>query len=152
MTRTRFITTSLAAGMSALIASAAGAAPAMQVFKTATCGCCAAWVEHMEEHGFDVTVTNLAMADLMALKKKADVAPEHTSCHTARVGEYIVEGHVPAPDVKRLLSQGPAAIVLAVPGMPYGSPGMGGPGPDAEPYDVLLVKQSGAGGTFARYR
>lgn len=134
-----------------LAPGAAFAGEAMEVLKSASCGCCIAWGEHMRDNGFDVTERNLTLADLMSAKTKAGLKEGQTSCHTAHVGGYVVEGHVPASEVRRLLSERPDAIGLTVPDMPYGSPGMGEPGPDAEPYDVLLVKRDGSTEVYASY-
>ena len=116
----------------------------VEVLKSASCGCCIAWGEHMREQGFAVSEKNVSLVELNTAKNEAGLREEHKSCHTAYVDGYVVEGHVPAEDVRRLLTERPDAIGLAVPGMPFGSPGMGEPGPDAEPYDVLLVKRDGS--------
>ncbi|MDN2578646.1 DUF411 domain-containing protein [Aquibium sp. ELW1220] len=134
-----------------LAAGAAQAATAIEVLKTASCGCCHAWVEYMAGNGFDVSARDLPMATLMSRKAEAGLRPGQTSCHTAFVEGYVIEGHVPAREVRRLLEQRPEAIGLSVPDMPYGSPGMGEPGPDADPYDVLLVRRDGTTEIFARY-
>lgn len=105
----------------------------------------------MREAGFAVTEVNLSQPDLDAAKTAAGLKPELASCHTANIDGYIVEGHVPAKEVRRLLAEKPDALGLTVPGMPYGSPGMGDPA-DAEPYDVLLVKADGSTEVFASYR
>jgi len=135
----------------ALISQAAWAAGSMEVLKSASCGCCVAWGKHMREAGFTVTETDLPLAELNAAKVEAGLKPGQTSCHTARIDGYIIEGHVPAREVKRLLDERPDAIGLAVPDMPYGSPGMGEAGDDADPYDVLLVKRDGSTVAYASY-
>lgn len=135
-----------------LMTTAALAGGSIHVLKSASCGCCVAWMKHMSESGFAVTAENVPMADLISAKTDAGLPAEQASCHTARIDGYVIEGHVPASDVKRLLAERPDAIGLAVPGMPYGSPGMGEPGPDADPYDVNLVRRSGTIETFASYR
>lgn len=127
-----------------LVAPPLWAEETVEVLKSASCGCCIAWGEHMRDQGFAVSEKNVSLVELNTAKNEAGLREEHKSCHTAYVGGYIVEGHVPAEDVRRLLIERPDAIGLAVPGMPYGSPGMGKPGPDAEPYDVLLVKRDGS--------
>lgn len=109
--------------------------PTVTVYKSPTCGCCAKWVTHLEENGFDVKSTDVA--DLTLIKVKFDVPGQLQSCHTAVVGGYVVEGHVPADVVKRLLEEKPDVAGLAVPGMPIGSPGMEVEGRPAEPYDVI---------------
>lgn len=127
-----------------LVASPLRAEETVEVLKSASCGCCIAWGEHMREQGFAVSEKNVSLVELNTAKNEAGLREEHKSCHTAYVDGYVVEGHVPAEDVRRLLTERPDAIGLAVPGMPFGSPGMGEPGPDAEPYDVLLVKRDGS--------
>lgn len=112
---------------------AAADLPTVLVYKTATCGCCNGWVEHMEEAGFTVDARDVR--DLMSVKRDAGVPVDHSSCHTALVDGYVVEGHVPADVVKRLLAERPELAGIAVPGMPIGSPGMEGPNP--QPYRVL---------------
>lgn len=111
----------------------------MKVFKTPLCGCCGAWVDHMRDDGFDVTVTD--MDDLTPVKQYLRVRPELQSCHTATVFGYVIEGHVPAEDVKRLISERPNALGLAVPGMPVGSPGME-QGDRRDRYDVVLFTET----------
>ncbi len=122
--------------------------PRLHVAKTATCGCCAAWVEHMEKAGFAVETEDLDHGSLISLKKRLGVTAEHASCHTARIDGYVIEGHVPADDVKRLLAERPEGLGLSVPGMPMGSPGMDF-GDDKEPYDVLLIDAQGGARTFS---
>jgi hypothetical protein len=121
--------------------------PLLEVWKTPTCSCCAVWVRRMEEAGFRVRVTE--MRDLTPVKLQLGVRPEHSSCHTARVAGYVVEGHVPADDIIRLLEQKPGIRGIFVPGMPIGSPGM--EGPDPEQYDVLAVDEAGAVSVFATH-
>jgi len=120
----------------------------MQVFKSPYCGCCAEWVDHMRTAGFSVRVTN--MEDMTPAKAHFGIAPDLQSCHTAVVGGYVIEGHVPAGDVQRLLSERPQASGLSVPGMPAGSPGME-QGERRDPYAVILFDQKGARSVYARY-
>lgn len=129
-------------------ASAAAAAPALAitVWKSPSCGCCGAWVEHLKRNGFTATVVETD--EIQHIKKQRGVPSELASCHTAEIGGYIVEGHVPASAILRLLSEKPAARGLSVPGMPIGSPGMEGGTPEA--YDVVLFGE-GAPKRFARY-
>jgi hypothetical protein len=134
----------------ALISQAAWAAGSMEVLKSATCGCCVSWGKHMREAGFTVTEIDLPLADLNAAKLKAGLKQGQTSCHTARIDGYVIEGHVPAREVTRLLEERPEAIGLTVPDMPYGSPGMGDEA-DADPYDVLLVRRDGTTEVYAAY-
>ena len=118
------------------IVSPAHASPSvMEVFKSPYCGCCRVWVDHMRKAGFRVKVTNLD--DLEPLKTRFGVSGDLQSCHTGIVEKYVIEGHVPAVDVLRLLKERPAATGLAVPGMPVGSPGME-QGGRKDPYQVIL--------------
>jgi hypothetical protein len=121
------------------------------VEKTATCGCCAGWVEHLRASGFEVEVRNVSPERLDLTKRMLGVGDEYRSCHTAVVDSYVIEGHVPAADVRRLLAERPSAKGLAVPGMPFGSPGMPTDA-DPEPYDVLLLNQGAGATVFSRYR
>ena len=105
-----------------MIAGTAANAASMTVMKSPSCGCCSKWVEHVRAHGFDVKVVNVE--DIMAVKAKAGIPEKLASCHTTKVGGYVVEGHVPAADIKKLLAQKPKARGIAVAGMPAGSPGM----------------------------
>ena len=115
------------------------------VYKSPTCGCCGKWVEHMRANGFDVTVND--MPDVTPVKDKQGVPTALRSCHTAIVGNYAIEGHVPADVVKKLLKEKPNAAGLAVPGMPMGSPGMEGASKDA--YNVVLFDKSGKTSVYA---
>jgi hypothetical protein len=105
----------------------------IEVWKSPTCGCCNGWVDHLRENGLEV-VTN-DVGDLSLIKRMAGVPDHLQSCHTAKVGGYVIEGHVPASAVERLLEERPGVAGLAVPGMPAGSPGM--PSPTPERYQVL---------------
>lgn len=136
-----------AAALSLRYLPPAHAAERLEVYKTPWCGCCTAWVDHMRGAGFDVRVTE--MDDLDPLKMRLGVAPELVSCHTGLIGGYVIEGHVPAREVQRLLSERPQATGLAVPGMPMGSPGMETDGPP-DPYEVVLFAP-GRHEIFARY-
>lgn len=129
---------------------AAEALPEIQVAKDATCPCCEAWVEHLRAEGFQVTVKVLADDALQALKTERGVPVEARSCHTAEADGFVLEGHVPAREIRRLLADRPEAIGLAVPGMPFGSPGMG-PDSEREAYDVLLIGKGGTTSVFANY-
>ena len=123
------------------------AAADITVYKSPYCGCCAEWVTHMRSHGHDMKTVE--MEDLTAIKKMTGVGEHLQSCHTAVVDGYVVEGHVPAADVARLLTEKPKARGLAVPGMPIGSPGMEGANP--EPYEVLLFQADGSARVYARH-
>jgi hypothetical protein len=140
-----------AAAGSALFASGATAeAPlAMVVFRDPTCGCCHKWVEHLEANGFKVTVHDAP--SMKAVKRRLGVPPEIASCHTGEIGDYVIEGHVPAAAIKRLLAEKPPGRGLAVPGMPVGSPGMEVAGSEPEIYEVLLFG-AGAPKSFGKFR
>ena len=125
------------------------ALPLVQVHKSPSCGCCALWVRHLRKAGFTVEVHH--QDNLNPLKERLGVPYGKGSCHTAEVGGYVVEGHVPAADIKRLLAQAPAAKGLAVPGMPIGSPGMEVAGGRTEPYTVELIGRDGSTTAFARH-
>lgn len=114
--------------------------PKLIVHKSPTCGCCQLWIDHMSAEGFDVEIVNTNQMN--QVKSSLGVPSQHGSCHTAQVGGYFVEGHVPAQDVKRMLSERPKARGLAVPGMPLGSPGMEAGG-RKQAYDTLLVTEDG---------
>jgi hypothetical protein len=132
-----------------VVRSGAQKAPAIQVYKDPTCGCCALWVEHLRKAGFTATVTDVE--DMTAMKNKHGVPPRARSCHTGVVGNYVIEGHVPAEDVLRLLKQRPAVAGLAVPGMPIGSPGMEVAGMKPQAYDVLAFDKAGQTTVFASH-
>ena len=125
----------------------AGISAEVVVYKSPTCGCCAEWVTHLRRHGFRVRTEEVA--DLQPIKARHGVPGELQSCHTALVGGYVVEGHVPADLIERLLRERPKVTGLAVPGMPVGSPGMNVPGVPAERYRVLAFDQSGKTEVFA---
>lgn len=125
----------------------AQSATTVEVFKNPQCGCCGKWVEHLRESGFQVRAHEIA--DVPAARKQLGMPDRLGSCHTAKVGGYVVEGHVPAADIQRLLKEKPKALGLAVPSMPPGSPGMESPKPI--PYDTLLVQADGSTGVFARH-
>ncbi len=120
---------------------------AVTVYKSPSCGCCGNWVEYMREAGFTVAVVD--QDDLTDVKKRLGVSGDLQSCHTATVGGYVLEGHVPVEDVKRLLAERPEVVGLAVPGMPMGSPGMEGMRKD--PYDVVSFDRAGKREVFASH-
>lgn len=134
-----------------VLTSVAHAGGAIEVLKSSGCGCCIIWVKHLEAEGFKVETRDLDMGSLMQVKLKAGLKPGLTSCHTGRIEGYVVEGHVPAREIRRLLAERPHAIGLTVPNMPLGSPGMES-GNEKEPYDVLLVNNDGSTEVFASYR
>ena len=140
-----------AAGLCALVgpgARAANAWPVVQVFRSPHCGCCGAWVDHLKAAGLPVAVT--MVEDTTAARRRLGMPDAYGSCHSASVGGYAIEGHVPADEVKRLLAARPAALGLAVPSMPPGSPGME-VGARRDPYQVLLIDRAGRASVYASY-
>lgn len=125
----------------------AHAAQTLEIYKTPWCGCCTAWADQMREAGFPIAVT--VIEDIEPLKAKAGVPADLASCHTAFIEGYVVEGHVPANEIARLLEERPRATGLAVAGMPMGSPGMEVDGP-ADAFEVILFSPAGRM-VFARY-
>jgi hypothetical protein len=113
--------------------------PEVEVYKSPYCGCCTEWAKHMADNGFRVKAINVD--DVSGTRARLGMPERYASCHTAKIGNYLIEGHVPAGDVKRLLREKPDAIGLAAPGMPGGSPGM--ESAKKEAYDVLLVGNGG---------
>lgn len=122
----------------------------VDVWKSPTCGCCKDWVTHLESNGFKVRTHDDGNT---AVRQRLGIPVRYGSCHTARVGGYAIEGHVPAREIRRILKDRPSAIGLAVPAMPVGSPGMDGPahGQRKDPYDVLLVAKDGNVTVYQRY-
>ena len=141
----------LAALAMAPLAMAKAEKPLVEIWKSPTCGCCKDWVAHLEANGFRTKVMLDGNTDARA---KLGVDIKYGSCHTALVGGYAIEGHVPAREIQRLLKQRPKAIGLAEPAMPLGSPGMDGPdyGGQKAPYDVLLLSADGSARVFQSYR
>jgi hypothetical protein len=137
--------------LAALFSGPVRAAPpaAIRVTKDPNCGCCEGWVAHLRQEGFDVTVT--ATPRMSAVKARLGVPPELWSCHTAQLEHYVLEGHVPAPAIQRLLAERPDALGLAVPGMPVGSPGMEVEGSPPEEYAVVLYGAFGQR-DYARFK
>lgn len=121
----------------------------IKVYASPTCGCCGNWVEHIEENGFDVDLEH--RQDMAAVKETLGLPAEYASCHTAVVNDYVVEGHLPAEDLRRFLEEAPEARGLAVPGMPVGSPGMEVPGGEVDEYEVVVFTSEGSGEVFARH-
>lgn len=136
-----------AAALIGLPMLASAASQAIDVYKSATCGCCEEWVKHLRANGLQVNAHNLANPSDM--RETMGMPDRLGSCHTAVVGGYAIEGHVPAADIKRLLAEKPKAKGLAVPAMPPGSPGM--EGPVRMPYDVLLVRKDGTTMVYKHY-
>lgn len=122
----------------------------IHVVKDPGCPCCNAWIGHLRENGFAVSFEDRSIEELATFKRQQSIPDVLVSCHTATVGGYTIEGHVPAADIRRLLADAPDAIGLTVPGMPYGSPGMG-PETEREAYEVILIGRDGAASTFSRY-
>ena len=117
------------------------------VYKNPTCGCCSKWIAHLEANGFEVVAHD--MENMASVKIENGIRREFTACHTAVIDGYVIEGHVPAEDIQRLLRDRPAVAGIAVPGMPIGSPGMEGPNPRA--YDVLTFDNLGNTSVYARH-
>jgi len=138
-------------GLALLIVVPAIADPTetVTVYRSPSCGCCTKWVEHMQEAGFEVEMHEVS--DVTSIKRMNGLPARLASCHTALVGGYLVEGHVPAVDVKRLLAEKPKIAGLAVPEMPIGSPGMEMPGVKAKPYDVLAFDSDGRTEVYRHY-
>lgn len=126
------------------------AGPSIQVVKNPNCGCCLAWIATLDAEGYMITQLNVDQGELSRFKAINGVPEAMASCHTAIVDGYVIEGHVPVADIRRLLSERPDVVGLAVPGMPYGSPGMG-PESEREAYDVMLISQDGSVSVFNHY-
>jgi hypothetical protein len=131
-----------------IVAAQRTAGPTVEVFKSPTCGCCANWVKHLEANGFTTKVTDVD--DMTQVKAKYGVPGRLQSCHTAVVNGYVLEGHVPAADVQRLLKERPSVAGVAVPGMPIGSPGME-QGSIVQPYNVMTFDKQGQTSVFASH-
>jgi hypothetical protein len=141
---TRFLLVAAFVGLSSLgvPAHAQNHSEGLTVYKSPTCGCCAKWTEYMKKAGFDVTVHETP--NVGEVKAEHHVPSDVASCHTAIVGGYIIEGHVPAEAVRRLLKEKPDIAGLAVPGMPIGSPGMEGDGSVKQHYDIVAFRRDGS--------
>ncbi|KTA84198.1 DUF411 domain-containing protein [Aeromonas salmonicida] len=122
------------------------AAERMTVYKSQYCGCCKTWIKHMEENGFEIKVVETEQ--LEPIKQQYGITPQLASCHTGVVNGYVVEGHVPAADVQKLLKEKPVIRGLTIPGMPQSAPGMDIPG---QPYQVLSISHEGATKTWSSY-
>ena len=135
-----------------LVAAASLAGPAfagqeITVYKSPTCGCCGKWIEHLRMNGFDVRTNDIAAIN--SVKARYGVPMDMRSCHTAVVEGYVIEGHVPASDIRRLLRERPKVAGLAAPGMPVGAPGM--EVGKAQPYSVMSFDKNGSGAVFAKH-
>ena len=139
----------LASPVAAGSVPAAETLPGMVVTKDPSCGCCTGWVEHVRAAGFDVDV--IESPEINRLKARLGIPKDLASCHTAEIGGYVIEGHVPASTIKRLLAEKPQAKGLAVAGMPVGSPGMEVEGMEPDAYEVVLFRPSGQR-AFARFK
>lgn len=125
--------------------------PLIEVWKSPTCGCCNDWIKHLQANGFQVKAIDKGNS---AIRKELGMPVKYGSCHTAKVDGYVIEGHVPAKEIRRLLKERPAALGLSVPEMPIGTPGMDGPeyGGQVDPYDVLLVRRDGTASVYQAYK
>ncbi|MDA5095532.1 DUF411 domain-containing protein [Aliiroseovarius sp. KMU-50] len=149
LSRRRFLISALATPVLSA-APAIASSPALHVRKDPSCGCCGAWIKIMQANGFSTTVENVDYDALYLFKQQGGISDDLMSCHTAEIDGYLIEGHVPAADISRLLAQRPEAIGLTVPGMPSGSPGMG-PENQREAYEVLLMRKDGRVEVFSSY-
>ena len=149
--RNRIVGLTAAVGLGVLASGpmlAADDANSIHVYKSPTCGCCSDWIDHLEDNGFDVTATDTN--DMGKIKADAGLIAGLGSCHTAFVGDYVIEGHVPADDIRRLLAEAPKATGLSVPGMPAGSPGME-MGDRKDHFKVILFNDKGQTRVFAEH-
>lgn len=137
----------LACALAVASAIAAGL-PEAVVYKSPTCGCCGSWVDHMKASGFKVKV--IEQDDVTPVKQRYGVPDHLASCHTALIGGYVVEGHVPASTVKRMLKEKPSAVGVSVPGMPIGAPGM--PGPNPESFSTQIFDERGRARVYETFR
>jgi hypothetical protein len=142
------VAVALSVGAAAAQEKAVASRPQLTVYKSPTCGCCGKWVEYMQANGFAASVTNLP--DVAPMKAKHGVPARVASCHTSLVGGYVIEGHVPVEDVRRLLKEKPAVVGLAAAGMPAASPGMDVP--NSPGYDVVSFDKSGQTRVFASHK
>ncbi len=150
---------SLLLGLSAVVAAlsiapvatlAQMSKPMVEVWKSPTCGCCKDWIKHLEANGFQVKAYDKGNT---AMRRELGMPEKFGSCHTAKVNGYVIEGHVPAKEIHRLLKEKPRALGLSVPEMPIGTPGMDGPeyGGQVDPYEVLLVQRNGTSTVYQAY-
>lgn len=151
LSRRRFAGTAVALAAASAWPTWAAPLPPMDVWKSPTCGCCKDWIAILQREGFKVQSFDEGNN---AARARFGLPARYGSCHTARIGGYVVEGHVPVREIRRLLAEKPDAIGIAVPGMPVGSPGMDGPayGGRRDPYDVLLVHRDGSSRVYASYQ
>ena len=151
LSRRRFAGVSVALAAATVWPARAAPVPPMEVWKSPSCGCCKDWIAILQREGFKVKTFDEGNN---AARARFGLPARYGSCHTARIGGYVVEGHVPVREIRRLLAEKPDAIGIAVPGMPVGSPGMDGPeyGGRRDPYDVLLVHRDGSSRVYASYQ
>lgn len=138
----------LAAAIPAAACSKPAKATELTIYESPYCGCCGAWVDHLKDSGLKPVVQD--MEDVTPIAKRAGVPDRLRSCHTAVIGGYFIEGHVPASDIRKLLRERPEALGVAVPGMPVGSPGME-QGERRDAYDTLLVLPDGSSRVFVKH-
>ena len=151
LSRRTFVGFTAALPVLAAVPAFGAAGTAIHVHKGRGCGCCTAWVEILKSEGFAVTTDTVHPGELVKLKLAKGVPENLMSCHTAEIEGYLVEGHVPVADIRRLIAEKPDALGLSVPDMPYGSPGMG-PESEREAYDVFLFRKDGTSEVFSRYK
>ncbi len=150
LTRRQIITSAAGFAATMPIASYALSTPTIHVLKDPNCGCCGVWVDILRREGFHVTEERSLGTVLIGHKLDNGIPEAMISCHTGEIDGYMIEGHVPVADIRRLLEERPDAVGLAVPGMPYGSPGMG-PEDEREAYDVFLIHRDGSTEVFTSY-
>lgn len=149
-TRRTLIQAGVAFAVTNVLPSAAQTLPQVHVVKDPGCPCCNGWIGYLRDNGFPVSFEERSAEALEVYKREQGIPETLASCHTGMVTGYMLEGHVPAADIVRLLAERPDAIGLAVPGMVYGSPGMG-PETERQAYDVLLIAKDGSSSVFASY-
>ena len=149
-TRRTFIHAGITLAVMQALPALAQVSPSVHVVKDPGCPCCSGWIGHLRDSGFTVSVEERSVEALEAYKHEQGIPAALVSCHTGTVAGYMLEGHVPAADIRRLLVERPEAIGLAVPGMPYGSPGMGSEA-EREAYDVILIAVDGSATIFTSY-
>ena len=148
--RRSFVLSAIALGGAFFTNAASARTTTIQVWKDPNCGCCKDWISHLEKNGFQAVVLDQGNN---AARVRLGMPQKFASCHTALIDRYVIEGHVPAEDIKRMLKEKPQALGLAVPGMPIGSPGMDGPayGKRRDAYQVLLIQKDGSSKVFNSY-
>ena len=149
LTQTAALGASLAGGQAVWAAITATDPKTMTIYMSPTCGCCAKWVDHVKAAGFKTVVHE--DEDMETVKDSLGVPKDLRSCHTAQVDKYLIEGHVPAEDIRSLLAKKPEAAGLAAPGMPASSPGMAVPGQPHEAYEVVLFRRDGSAEAYAKH-